>query len=109
MARETPVIAGFGGGLISHAYLEEHPPADIEAARDVGCERRVLRWWRGVSSVLGPASSARAVLDIAVAPLLDLLRHESPATVAESCGLRGSLRSANAVLLVLPWAWPLAS
>ncbi len=109
MARETSVIAGFGGGLISHAYLEEHLPADIEAARAVGCERRALRWWRGVSCVLGPASSARAVLDIAVAPLLELLRHEPPAAVPESCGLCGSLRSANAVLLVLPWAWPLAS
>ena len=76
VAGETSVIAGFGGGLISHAYLEEHLPADIEAARDVGFERRTLRWWRGVSRALGPASSARAVLDIAVAPLLELLRHE---------------------------------
>ena len=106
MAGETSVIAGFGGGLIAHAYLEEHLPADIEAARDVGFERHILRWWRGVSRALGPASSARAVLDIAVAPLLELLRHEPAPTVPESYGLRGSLRSANAVLLVLPWAWP---
>ena len=109
MARETQVIAGFGGGLITHAYLEEHLPGDIESARAAGCEKHALRWWRGVSRVLGPASSARAVLDIAVAPLLELLRHEPPATVPASCGVRGSLRSANAVLLVLPWAWPLAS
>ncbi|MEO7133309.1 MAG: N-6 DNA methylase [Vicinamibacterales bacterium] len=103
------MIAGFGGDLISHAYLEEHLPAETGAAGDVDFERRALRWWRGVSRSLGPASSARGVVDVAVAPLLELLRHEPAATVPESYGLRGHLPSANAVLLVLPWAWPTSS
>lgn len=100
------MIAGFGGDLISHAYLEEQVGSESEAAHAVEFERCAVRWWRGVSRSLGPASSARAVLDIAVAPLLDLLHHQPPPMVPEPCGLRGHIRSANTLLLVLPWTLP---
>lgn len=100
------MIAGFGGELVSHAYLEERIAADPEAARAVDFERHVVRWWRHASKSLGPASSARAVLDIAVMPLLTLLGHQVSAMSLEPYGLRGEIRSANAILLVLPWSWP---
>ena len=48
-----------------------------------------MRWWRGVSRALGPASSARAVLDIAVAPLLELLAPRTGGDRSRACGLRG--------------------
>ncbi len=103
------MIAGFGGELISHAYLEEQLTSGGETAGAAEFERRAVRWWRGVSGALGPASSVRAIQDIAVAPLLDLLNHDWPATVPEPDGLRGHLRSADAVVLVVPWTLPLSA
>jgi hypothetical protein len=105
----VPVIAGFGGDLISHAYLEEQLRSESAAAHAAEFERRAVRWWRGASRSLGPASSARAVLDVAVAPLLELLHHEPPPTVPGRCGLRGHIRSANTLLVVTPWTSPPAS
>ena len=99
------MIAGFGGDLVSHAYLEERLIPEIDPAHAAEFERRAVRWWRGVSRSLGPASSARAILDVAVAPLLNLLCHELPPAVTESYGLRGFIRP-NTVLLVLPWTVP---
>lgn len=104
------MIAGFGGELISHAYLEEQIDASPDGMRDADFERQMVRWWRQASRSLGPASSARAVLDVAVSPLLGLLGHASPAMAQEPYGLRGQFRSAQGVLLVLPWSCsPLAA
>ena len=103
------MIAGFGGDLISHAYLEEHVLPGIDPAHAAEFEKSALRWWRGASRTLGPASSARAIRDLAVAPLMNLLHYETAAVVPAPFGLRGDLRSANAVLLILPWAFPPAS
>jgi len=97
------VIAGFSGDLISHAYLEEQVDSEIEAAHLPSFGRRAVQWWRGVTRALGPASSARAVSDVAVTPLLNLLHYEPPAMTPAACGLHGHIRSANSVLVVLPW------
>ena len=48
-------------------------------------ERRLVRWWQQVSRSLGPASSTRAIADVAVVPLLQLLDHDRPAGVAGRC------------------------
>lgn len=97
------MIAGFGGDLISHAYLEAGGLEDRDRDRRGVFERDLVRWWRHVTRALGPASSARAVLDVAVAPLLRLLDHELPSMTPSPYGLHGRLRSADGVLLVLPW------
>lgn len=104
VALETPVIAGFGGGLISHAYLEEQVDSAIDASHQAPFARRAAQWWRGVIRTLGPASSPRAILDVAVTPLLDLLHHDPPATTATPVGLCGRLGPANTVLFVVPWS-----
>lgn len=109
MARDVPVIAGFGGDLISHAYLEDNLAGAVGTTDAAAFERRTVRWWRSVAGALGPGSSARAVMDVAVAPLLDSLNHRQPATVTEPYGLRGHLQSGNAVLIVVPWTEPPAS
>jgi hypothetical protein len=110
MAGWTAVIGGVGGGLISRAFVEQDllpgAMADAQLAR---FERQVSRWWRQVHRSLGPASSARSVHDIAVAPLLEMLGHERPTMAPHSLGLLGSMKASNAVLITLPWQSPLGT
>ena len=97
------MIAGFGGGLISHMYVEERVLPAIDRAGLAAFERRLVRWWHHVSRSLGPASSTRAVADIAVIPLLQLLDHDRPAISPIDTGYAAHL-GASVVLLVIPWA-----
>ena len=107
MAGGTAVIAGIGGDLISRAFVEQELlPGAMADARRAAFERQVSRWWRGVHRSLGPASSARSVHDLAVAPLLELLGHDRPAMVPHSFGLVGSICASSAVLITLPWLSP---
>lgn len=101
------MIAGFGGGLISHAYLEERVLSEIDRAQVSVFERHVMRWWQRTSRSLGPASSTRAIFDVAVVPLLELLGHDRPAGAPAADGLI-ALLSPNSVLIVIPWAEPVS-
>ena len=69
-------------------------------------ERQLTRWWRQVSRSLGPASSARTVLDVAVAPLLHLLGHDRPVLTPHPLGLCGSVSGSDVSLMTLPWSTP---
>jgi hypothetical protein len=101
------VIAGFGGDLISHAFiaeqLERRAAAGTDREQQALFERRVVRWWRTVARSLGPASSARAVHDVAVLPLLELLEHDRPSAFADPLGVGAVLPHADSVLLSVPW------
>ena len=104
MAGGATVIAGFGGDLISHAFVEQELLPAATADPQLGTfAREVLRWWRHVHRSLGPASSARSVHDIAVVPLLQLLGHDRPVMVPHPLGLRGAVMSSNVVVMTLPW------
>ena len=106
------MVAGFGGGLISHAYVEQEllpKAAAISRDRLAAFERQLARWWRQVSRSLGPASSARTVLDVAMAPLLQLLGHEPPAVSPHPLGLGGSIPGSEASILALSWSSPVAA
>ena len=107
MAVTADVIAGFGGELVSHAYVEQELlPANVDETGDLhSFERRLARWWRTASRTLGPASSARSVFDAAVLPLLTLLEHGRPVMSPHQLGLSGRLGHAVA-LLVVPWCIP---
>jgi hypothetical protein len=96
------VIAGFGGELISHAFLEQLLPG-TDRERLASFERRVLRWWKTVGRSLGPASSARAVHDVAALPLLELLEHARPVAIGDPLGVGAALQHADGVLLSVPW------
>ncbi|HEX8026933.1 MAG TPA: N-6 DNA methylase, partial [Vicinamibacterales bacterium] len=96
------MIAGFGGELIAHAYLEEQL-ASVDPAGQAVFGRRLVRWWRLVSRSLGPASSVRAIHDVGVVPLLLLLDHERPAASPSAAGYAGTVSPA-AVLLSIPWS-----
>jgi len=102
------VVAGFGGDLISHAYVEQEllPAVNISRERLATFERELTRWWRQVSRTLGPAASARTVLDVAVAPLVHLLGHDRPALAPHPLGLCGSMSGSTVSLLTLPWSAP---
>ena len=107
--RTTAVVAGFGGDLISHAYVEQELlPAAGGMSRDrlAAFERQLTRWWRQVSRSLGPASSARTVLDVAVAPLLHLLGHDRPVVTPHPLGLCGSISGSDVSIVALPWSTP---
>ena len=98
------MIAGFGGDLISHAFVEQELLPSATADAQLGTfEREAARWWRQVRRSLGPASSARLVHDIAVAPLLQLLGHDRPAMAPHPRGLRGSAASTHVIVMTLPW------
>ena len=99
------MIAGFSGGLISHAYVEERVLPGIDRTEVAVFERRVARWWQRASRSLGPASSTRAIFDVAVVPLLELLGHDRPAGAPADEGLIASL-SSTSLLITIPWSEP---
>jgi hypothetical protein len=105
------VVAGIGGRLVSHAYIEQHLlPARGAGGGDAAAAARQLgRWWDRVHRSLGPASSARAVHDIAVAPLLGLLGHLTPSLASHEWGLAGAIERHGPAVIVLPWASSLDS
>ena len=99
---ETRVIAGFGGDLISHAYLEEHVIPDVDAANAAEFERRAVRWWRGVCAFARSGfEPARPFSTSRCRRCSSCSTTNRRATVPEPYGLRGHIRSANAVLLVV--------
>ena len=101
------MIAGFGGELISHAFVEQELlPAVMGDSEATTFERQLLRWWSRVSRSLGPASSARSVHDIAMLPLLQLLGHDRPAAAPHPVGYCGAIDGSRVVCLTMPWSMP---
>ena len=103
------MVAGFGGDLISHAYVEQEllpAAAGLPSERLASFERQLARWWRQVSRSLGPSSSARTVLDVAVTPLLQLLDHDRPVVTPHPLGLCGSVAGSEISIVALPWSSP---
>ena len=100
------MIAGFGGELISHAFIEQELlPATREGSlRDF--QRGIGQWWRRVSRALGPAASVRSIQDIAVTPMLQLLGHDRPALAPHPLGLCGPLKPIPVICLTVPWSVP---
>src|SRR5262245_41179689 len=102
---------GISGSLIPSGFLHDVLPSrfasELAEAGQSLHRRDVGRWWRRVAGQLGPVSSARAVLDVAVLPLLDLLDYEVLRLEPHGDGFAGSVgrkQAPLAVLLVLPWS-----
>jgi hypothetical protein len=105
------VIPGITGQLLSHAFLDrELLPAVLNAPDAIDAAsltRRLDRWWRHVTRTLGPASASRAVLDVALAPLVDLLGHAQPIMKTEEWGHVGAVPSTGdqrMLVVSVPWA-----
>ena len=104
------MIPGVSGRLIANAFLEEQVlprllgSADAEAAAVLA--RHLGRWWSRVTAALGPASSARAVFDVALAPLLNALAHPQPGMSAHDWGCTGVVHESGravAAVMAVPW------
>ncbi|MBI4486368.1 MAG: N-6 DNA methylase, partial [Acidobacteria bacterium] len=104
------MLPGFAGHLISEFFLEHRgcaAPAtespDPAAARCL----RALKEWRRQCAALGPASSARAMLEIGAAPFAAALGFHPPDTVAPlKGGVAATLRAPRgaAALVVTLWS-----
>ncbi len=103
------MIAGLAGGLISHMYVEDRVLPSLDRSELASFERRLVRWWQQVSRSLGPASSARAIADVAVVPLLQLLDYDRPPLAPFEGGFAAPLHPADSVLLIIPWTEPASS
>jgi hypothetical protein len=104
------VIPGVSGQLLSHAFLNrELLPTLLNSPDLAGADeltRSLDRWWRHVTQKLGPASASRAVLDVAVTPLLALLGHAVPVMQVEDWGHIGAIAlntKASVLVVSVPW------
>ncbi len=97
------MIAGLGGELIAHAFVEQQLLPSANRAELAAFERKLLRWWKAVSRTLGPASSARAVHDVAALPLLELLGHRQTTVFGDPLGVGATLPQTSSLLLSVPW------
>ena len=103
------MIAGLGGQLVAHAYLEQQVLPGLDPAATAAFERHAVRWWRSVSRSVGPAASARQVLDVAAAPLLDSLGYAVSMVRPVGHLLAGVCHGGGplpALIVALPWAAP---
>lgn len=100
------MLPGVTGSLIAGTFLR-----DVVAARGGGAQTRAIarrwqRWWRRVESALGPASSARAVVDLAVLPLVELLGYRVVHLAPHGRGYLGALAGRGDRLVTIaaaPW------
>ncbi|MCA1583721.1 MAG: N-6 DNA methylase [Acidobacteria bacterium] len=104
-------LPGVSGSLVSVSYVEESLDTAFggrlgETSRD-GALRALQRWVRRAQSALGPASSDRAVLDVAILPLLELLGYEVDTLGhRDGVGFVGRLRHRGVpVAMVLALSW----
>ena len=105
---------GITGSLVPSGFLEDVCPSrfatELSAARRTMPAAALARWWRRARRQLGPASSARSVLDVGVLPLLELLGYEVSHLEPGDGWFAGTLAAENeriAVLLALPWSAPI--
>jgi hypothetical protein len=104
------MIPGVRGGLISGAFARDVFPAMPESVvvpRPIGSA--LASWSLRTEQTLGIASSVRAIADVAVLPLLDLLGFTIDRRVdeRERCLLHVSASSASVAVIVAEWSAPL--
>ena len=104
------MIPGIRGGLISGAFARDVLPSMPESIQLPPAAAAALTAWSlRLENVLGITSSVRAITDVAVLPLLDLLgisvHRRGDAT--DTCLLHAAAGSERLVVLVSGWGEPL--
>ena len=107
------MIPGVSGRLVSSAFIRDLLPTLPEYTPPPGSIATALdRWRQQVELALGPASGPRAIADIAVVPLLNILE----LNVAARCDGMGLVRMATTWagkcgpdVLVVGWDQPLSA
>src|SRR3989442_7419374 len=77
------MLPGFSGHLVSESFLEQELTSTrVEPATDDArfARQRLTRWHRSFGW-LGPASTVRALLESAAAPLVDVLGFAGPTAI----------------------------
>jgi N-6 DNA Methylase/Eco57I restriction-modification methylase len=103
------MLPGCDGHLVSAAFLERQS-ADLVEAAWLDQRRRRLAEWRGVTRMLGPASTPAAMLQASVTPLVEVLGFDAPERIE---GLESAVAATLAAgakpiaIVVTSWAEPL--
>ncbi|HET9358113.1 MAG TPA: N-6 DNA methylase, partial [Vicinamibacterales bacterium] len=101
------MIPGVRGRLLAASFIRDVLPTMAgvgELPRDV--TRDLARWCARIESTLGTASSVRAIADVAIVPLLDLLglTVARRADAGDACWIRLAAGSRSAsIAIVTPW------
>jgi len=101
------MIAGLGGQLVSHSYLEQQVVPALDHLVIAPFEKAAARWWRSVSRTIGPAAGARQVFDVATTPLLNALGYQPPPVQALGemvAGVSHGPGASPVLIITLPWA-----
>ncbi len=99
------MLPGFSGHLLSGAFVETQVSGE-RLTPDDDRARRDLAAWRGRCGALGPASTPRALLQSAAAPLVAVLGFEGPSAIEPADqGWAATLTSntRTVALIVTPW------
>jgi hypothetical protein len=101
------MIAGVRGRLLAASFIRDVLPTMTGVGElPRGITRDLSRWCARMESTLGAASSVRAIADVAIVPLLDLLGLTvvRRADTDHACwiGLAAGARSAS-IAIVTPW------
>lgn len=104
-------LPGIGGTLFPSRFLADGLPRVCRnapiAADDLPAFRHLNGWWQRVDSSCGPATSLRAIFDVAAMPLAALLgfRAHDAIFLQHRASLRLETRRGTPVgFVVLPWA-----
>src|SRR2546423_2981736 len=102
------MLPGVDGHLVSSAYLEAEITSAGESAPAARARGRLVVC-RAACTGLGPASSARAIVETAAIPLAKLLGFDSPSdTEIDSAAVVTTVRGGvhPIVMIVVPWGAP---
>ena len=101
------MLPGISGSLIASTFLESVALAELRPASELTrLVRRLHQWWRRVERTLGPASGARALLDMGALPLIELLGYDMLRAEPHGNGFIGSIgdgQTAIAVFTTTEW------
>ncbi len=99
------MIPGFGGHLLPEDFVEERLRS--AQARAAGVElQRAMKTWCAATASLGPATGLRALVDVALLPLLEHLGFSAPGVAAmhrEHATVPCLAGRSPVVLLACPW------
>ena len=98
------MVPGLGGSLLAGSFLSETVLPELATTRLASSRTdhaRLQRWWRRAEQTLGPATSARVVLDVAAVPLVELLGYDVLHIEPHGHGFAGVLGSGGVPVATL--------
>jgi Eco57I restriction-modification methylase len=98
------MVPGIGGSLLAGSFLQETVLPEVATTRLASSRTdhaRLQRWWRRAEQTLGPATSARVILDVAAVPLAELLGYDVLHIEPHGHGFAGVLGSGGVPVATL--------